>query len=99
MTEVGEVREMWSGGIDEEPVQAIWHASGAKQAQWERIGPITGWTLTATEGEDVFPTREAAIRHEIEATEAEREVRLRGLADAEARLARLRGMIGGGGVR
>ena len=90
MTDAGEVREMWSWGEGEEPERKRWRLSGMTRYDWEQADcpPIV-----AREGEGVFPTKDAAIRHAIAETERDLRVMERGAEAAREKVVRLMGML------
>lgn len=83
MPEHGEEREMWTCAAGEEPVAGVWAPLGESHRFWA----CGGWV--GAEGVDLFPTRDAAIRHAIEEAERDREVMLKAASVANERAQRL----------
>ena len=86
---------MWSWGADGEPERGVWYPQGARVFQWRSRANRYLEGVTATEGETVFPTREAAIRHAIEQTESDVRVMEKSAEVLREKLARLMGMLEG----
>lgn len=90
MAEADQAREMWRFE-DEEPEREMWEPISSGRLFWKRAA--SPHRSCEMEGEGVFATREAAIRHAIEEAKRDQAVMEKAAAEFEEKIRRLTGML------